>query len=277
MLFIIGLPKAISNRIKDEATTNGIEIGCILADVTPSGKLQLVPFETDLIYSVETYINSLENLEDGNVLVLPYALISSKMKVELETLTDLGGTVTFIKGKQDGWPRFNGSPDQSFLDHLLKAFETYYFPKKPPTPSEYFTSLSVANPRLLITSGSLDCCDRVAPQRRKFIIKCADAFVELLCSNGQIGTVLKGYFEVRSLDHAQSGGIKTHLCLVRTGQNVYSETRQTHIKQGDNTKPQAAARVYYHALLLDELGYVGLLYAGPHPSNDISRTHYLTP
>lgn len=274
-LFVVGLPKAIRKKITSDAKANDIEVDCILADVDGSGRLQLVPFETDAIYAVSAYIDSLQSYSDGNILVLPYALLSEGVTEELQTLAGLGGKVTFIKGRQDGWPRFNGSPDQPFLDLLIESFATAYFPKKPPTPSEYFASLSAANPKLLITAGSLDHCDKVASHRRKFIMQCADAFADFLGVNGQIGTTIEAYFKERKLDHAQSGGINTRLRLMRADKAVYAETRNTHLKQGEKTTPQAAPRVYYHALELDAHSYIGVTYAGPHPESDIARIHHL--
>ncbi|WP_426173171.1 hypothetical protein [Massilia sp. TWR1-2-2] len=273
-LFVVGLPKELSARLIAIASANAVRLTSILAEVNDAGKLQLVPFEVDAIYAVQGYINSLAAYEEGNVLVLPYASLSDSVSDELATLADVGGTLTFAQTKDDIWPRFNGSPDQPFLEKLFSAFVAKFFPLRPQTPSQYFGSVAERTPRLLIAQGALDLADKVAPQRKKFIMNCADAFAALVSANGKVGT-LEDYFAGRSLIHAQSGGVSASLCLMRDETSVYQETRNTHLKQGDKTTPQGSPRVYFHSLFVGKDNYVGVIYAGPHPSSDFSKTHVL--
>ena len=56
----------------------------------------------------------------------------------------------------------------------------------------------------------------------------------------------------------KAGLVSTHEC-------------HTHLKQGDNTTRIAAARVYYCTFTLVEKPYAALLYAGPHPDEDVTR------
>ncbi len=273
-LFVVGLPKALSTRLIALARANKVHLTCILAEVNDAGKLQLVPFDVNAIYAVDGYISSLDNYEDGSILVLPYVSLSDSVLAEITALEELNAKVTYAEPSDGAWPRFNGSPDQPFLDKLYGAFVAEYFPSRPQTPSQYFSSVAERTPRLLITNGALDLADKVIPQRKKFIMSCADAFADIVSANGKVGT-LEDYFAGRALIHAQSGGVDATLCLKRADVSVYSETRNTHLKQGDNTSPQGCPRVYYHSLFLGEDNYVGVIYAGPHPATGFSKTHIM--
>lgn len=271
-LFVIGLPKGLAPRITSAAKQNGIAVEFILAGQNKEGKLHLIPSEATAIYPLENYTSKME-VKDVKILLLPYAITPIAIDEELDAIEECEGTVERVSAGRDGWPRLGESPDGPFLDSLFRAFEAKYFPKKAPTPSEHFTALAESNSRLLVTTGSLDTCDKVASHRRKFLISCADACIELL-DQGNEETV-EDFFRKRALDHAQSGGIDATLRIVKDGKDAYNETRNTHLKQGDKTTPQAAARVYYHYLQLEKKRYVGILYAGIHPSSNVSKIHHI--
>jgi len=271
-LFVIGLPKGLATRIVTGAAANGIEIESILADRNDFGDLALIPTVDTAIYPLQVYTQN-KSLDTVKVLVLPYAKIPQNLHDELEVLQECGGTIEWASRGKDGWPRLGHKPDAGFLDSLFKAFQEKYFPTRALTPSEHFRALAESNPRFLVTSGSLDECDDVPNHRRKFLIKCADSCVELL--GLKIDKALEEYFEGRGIGHAQNGKEKGTLTIKKDGKQLYSETRETHLKQGDNTTRQNAARVYYHYLSIEKLNYVGILHAGPHPIGDMSRVHIL--
>jgi hypothetical protein len=56
---------------------------------------------------------------------------------------------------------------------------------------------------------------------------------------------------------------------------LFQQSSQTHLKQGDNTTPASAARVYYQLVSTTTTSYVALMYAGTHPSADLKRLHEL--
>ncbi len=272
-LFVIGLPKGIATRVVSGAATNAFNIESILSDRNDAGELQLVPTELTAIYPLQVYTQD-KALETINVLVLPYTKIPQNLRDELEVLEECGGTIEWTTRGKDGWPRLGGAPDAGFLDNLFKTFQEKYFPNKAPTPSEHFRALAQSNARFLVTDGSLDECDDVPNHRRKFLIRCADSCSELV--ELRIEESLENYFEKRGLTHAQNGKEKGTLTITKGGKEVYGETRETHLKQGDNTSRQNATRVYYHYLSIEKFQYVGILHAGPHPTGDMTRGHILS-
>ncbi|MNM98476.1 hypothetical protein D3C81_1110070 [compost metagenome] len=196
------------------------------------------------------------------------------MQDTIDTISDCGSTVEEVMAKEDGWPWLDGKPDSGFLNALFSRLQQKFFPKRALTPSEHFVALAKINNKLLITTDSLTLCDKIAPHRKKFFIQSANAFIEYLDANGEVG-ILDEFFKKREIEHAQSGGINTTLQIQLDEKVKYKETRNTHLKQGEKTTPQACPRIYYHALCLEKVHYVGILYAGPHPSTDVSRIYHL--
>lgn len=271
-LYVIGLPKGLAARVVSAAGANNITIEHVLADRNDEGELRLMPIEHTAVFHFQAYTQGKEPSK-LNVLVLPYAPIPQNLEDELDAFEAVEGKVERPSRGKDGWPRLGDKPDSGFLNSLFKAFEAKYFPVKDLTPSEHFISLAGANPRFLVTHGALDECDAVPKHRRKFLINCADSCSDLL--SVELDVTLEAYFSQRGILHAQNSKEKGTLTIHKNSKKVYGETRETHLKQGDNTTRQNAARVYYHYLTIGDDRYVGILHAGPHPIGDMTRVHVL--
>jgi hypothetical protein len=210
-------------------------------------------------------------------LVLPYAPIPINVIDELDALEDVGAEIIYFSEGNNDWPVLvkKTRPDTPFLNEVFRQLIIEIFgDEEAPLPSDYFRSISERNPNIIIAKAALDTCDQVAEYRRCFLRTAADALIELVDNNGQVGP-MDAFFRNLGLEHAQTGGINTTLTVFRDGKRIHQKTTNTHLKKGDKTTLQAAARIYYQEFFIEQQCYVAILYAGPHPDDDINCEHEL--
>ena len=271
-VFIIGLPKPIRRKIEADALRNELRLKSILCDIGKEGTLTLLPHPKQAIYDLRSYIDALEGIDDAYIIVLPYAPIPKDLDIELCTIQDIGGTTVRAIQGDDGWKKMETrKPDTALWNSISQRLLQELIPVQNELPSDYFRAASEANPQLVFAEKVFEICDQVAIHRQNFLKNAADAFTQMVEKNGQVGRV-DTFFSNFGLEHAQTGGIQNTLRVRKGGNCIYDKTSSVHLKQGDKTIPQAAARIYYHALLLEERYHVVVLYAGPHPDADISLT-----
>jgi hypothetical protein len=272
-VFMIGLPELVRLRVEAEAGRRDLEVSNIAAGVGNAGTFKLLPHANQAIYRLQEYVkDEADNYEGCFVLVLPYAQLPNDLIDELEVLKELDARVISPTPGESRWPSRSSARqrDQAFWDALYKAIiaELPGEALQLQAPSDYFQSLAANNPRLIIPSRSLESADDVAVHRYEFLRRAADALDQYAC--GGSGGRIDAFFARHGLDHAQSGGITATLKLHKGGE-VSTHECHTHLKQGDNTTRIAAARVYYYAFTLEGKSYAALLYAGPHPDEDVTR------
>lgn len=276
-VFMIGLPTLVRHRVEAEAARRDLEVLNIAAGVGNAGTFKLLPHDNQAIYRLQEYVESeADNYGGCFVLVLPYAPLPDDLIKELAVLEEFDATVIRPTPGGAGWPSKSSARrrDQAFWDALHVAI-TAQLPGEAlqlQAPSDYFQSLAAGNPRLIITPGSLESADDVAGHRYEFLRRAADALDQYARSGS--GGRIDAFFARHGLDHAQSGGITATLRLHRAGEVSIHECH-THLKQGDKTTRIAAARVYYYAFPVDGELYSALLYAGPHPDEDVTREWHL--
>lgn len=275
-VFIVGLPTFLLKRFNALAERGGLEVESVLAALGAEGYFRLSPDPEQAVHALSAYADTLAEFADAKVLVLPYAPIPGSLTDELEFVEEYGGSITHFSAGQNGWPKATVSEfNDQFYNSVLDALIGYLFPQGRPKellPSEYFVAASERQKNILIPGGSIALCDDVAKHRYKFMRTAADA-LERLAAHGFEGTV-EEFFKSFELLHAQSGGILAELEVFRAGKRQHKGASHTHLKQGDGTKKIAAARVYYYRFDIDK-PYVAILYAGPHPDNNVSRQHSL--
>lgn len=277
-VFVIGLFKSLQRKFDADCGRKGIDGRSVLAGIGAKGTLTLLPFENEAVHAFRGYVDSLVAYTDAHVVVFPYAPIPADLEAELETVAEMGGVVIRASNGQDGWPALGKKqkPDTAIINtaytrlwNALPATEE----DETPCPSEYFRLVAEANPQIIFATGVFATCDTVADHRYDFLRSAVDALVEFAMDGA--GGRIDAFFRARGLDHAQTGGITTTLEVYAGAETIHNDSSNMHLKQGDKTTPQGAARLYYQVFTHRELTYVVVLYAGPHPDRDIRWTHTL--
>ena len=273
-VLIIGLPRKVRQRVEIAATRNGVRITSILAGLRSDRTFQLLPHPSQAVHTVRSYIDKFDDLSDVSILVLPYAPIPDDLKNELDALNALGGNLRSPVPGANDWPAFRKrkkrDSDHIFDRELYERITSIVCSRQAAElPSVYFGRLQTDHSRLLIADGVLGLCDSVAPHRYEFMRVSVDALVEILQVGGSVGA-MQEFFSARGLTLAQSGGISTTIRVIRAGSVLLKETSNMHLKQGDSTTPQSAARIYFQPFSIDAEYYIAITYAGPHPDRNAS-------
>jgi hypothetical protein len=271
-VFVLGLFRPLQRKFDGDCTRHGFHNSKVLADIGAKGTLTLLPIENDAVYALRAYLDSLEDYKDAYVIVLPYAPVPQNLEVELQAIIDCGGNVVRGEDGREGWPLLapKKRPDTAFINATYaRLWQCMPIQALIPQvlPSEYFRQVVDGNNQILIADDVYATCDLVAIHRYDFMKRAIDALVEF-ATDGSGGRI-DAFFRARALDHAQSGGINASLEILCDGEIVLSESSNTHLKQGDKTTPEGAARLYYHHFFFTDRTYVAILYAGPHPDRDV--------
>lgn len=272
-LCIVGLPEKLKNQANSEAKRRDASLTSLYVGKHPRNDcLWFIPNPEYAKSILDRFTESLEDLEDGIIYVLPYVPIPSEIQGELQAFEELGGSVQRVDAGRRRFPELlSGLPTEPFLKQLFAGVSRLLATEE--IPSESFLALAQRDSRFVVTKGSLDTCDAVPRLRYQFLYRCVEAFEDLLQSS--TGQRWDQFFEGQGLTHAQSGGITTTLEMHMPDGEVRKQSSQTHLKQGDGTTPASAARVYYQLVSTPTATYVALMYAGTYPSGDLKRLHVL--
>lgn len=276
-VFVIGLFKALQRRFEGDCARKGVRYKAVLADRGREGTLTLLPVGDDAKHALLAYADGLDDYKEGYVIALPYADMPPDLENELQALADLGCTVVRATNGEDDWPTLKRRerPDNIILNAAYARLwrdVPVVEAEAEPAVSDYFRQLADSSDRILFADSVFDTCDAVAPHRREFMRRSADALLEFIRigSNGRIDS----YFRAKGIEHAQTGGINATFEAFLNERRVHKETSNVHLKKGDNTKPEGAARLYYQIFVFNSRDYVVVLYAGPHPDRDVSWTYH---
>jgi hypothetical protein len=277
-VFVLGLFRPLQRKFDSDCVRQGLRNSKVLADIGAKGTLTLLPIESDAVHAFRAYLDSLDDYHDAHVVVLPYAPIPANLEIELKAIVECGGTVIRGEDGKDGWPQL--APKKRPDTALINAAYVRLWQGMPvlaavtqTLPSEYFRQVVDGNSQILIADEVYDTCDLVAAHRHDFLKRAIDALVEFVADGS--GGRIDAFFRERALEHAQTGGITATLELSCGGEQVLKNSTNTHLKQGDKTTPEGAARMYYHHFAFKERTYVAVLYAGPHPDRDVRRSYNL--
>ncbi|HVV15997.1 MAG TPA: hypothetical protein VHH90_02240 [Polyangia bacterium] len=129
-------------------------------------------------------------------------------------------------------------------------------------PSVAFQAAAQNEPRLVVPPDSIVHADRISPRRHHFANKAAAALAEY-AAGPSVASGLEAFFKDRHLDFAPNG-VRADYTLRRLGRSVSTGHTEWHLKEGDRTTADDAARVYFHRYN----AFVIVLRCGPHPSGD---------
>ena len=278
-VFIVGLPKLVRNRTESALRAAGYFARSIQADrLAKRGILALLPDASHAPDMLRAYCDSLESYDQAKIYVLPFAWIPDELYDELDCLEEMGAEVIEFEMGADGCPTvdpINPTLDQAFQDDVVSLLKKQIIGDQPELlPSEHIQQATAQHPELIVVHDAIELCDQVAKARFPWVISAINALIEMIGANGEIGEH-ELFFAQRGLIHAQTGGIAINLEVFHEGKSIRELESSVHLKKGDKTTPQSAARIYYQTLSHKQKFYVFLLYIGPHPDRDLERTHHL--
>lgn len=279
-VFLIGVPKQLRRRIESALEGRGISPSTVISDSDKTGRLQLMPKPEVAVTLLRQYYEPLDGgFENAEVYVLPYAPVPDDVENELGQMVELGAQVYDFEMEVDGWPYLHlprPKLNQEFLDALFNVLMDALVDEIAPEPtlSQHVTTAVASSPRLIMVDDALALCDELPDHRHGFVTTAMEAFVALVAGNG-CGVGLDEFFKTRNLRFAKTGGIQTKLEISVNGKVIRDEVHHIHLKSGDCTSPQAAARIYFQMFIHERLLWVFLLYVGPHPDTNITRKIHL--
>lgn len=274
-VIIIGMPVSIRAGFELAARTHGIDLFLVLAAPGNQGPLQLRPHIGQAASDLEDYLDALPYWSEAHVIILPYTDLPEALDDLVVIVEDAGGCVIEPSQGEEGWPTAprGKAPDRAFYDALYSKLAQRLFPPPEvvacPLPSASLRS-ALARQKFLVAADSVfDHCDDINHLRHQFVADTLDAFVDVL-TNGPGGRI-DAFFDTRGLTHAQSGGSKVKVEIWCSGVKLKAFSIQTHLKRGDHTTAEGAARIYYCTFQLREFKYLGVLYVGVHPDGEMAR------
>lgn len=140
-----------------------------------------------------------------------------------------------------------------------------------PTPSAAFAE-AARSPNLIICKAALERLAVIASHRYGFIHAAVTALVDMAKLGGPVGG-LYAFFKARGMERklATTGG-STYVISVRKDGILIpdlSTSFQLHLKEGDNTSPEAAVRLYFGTFSYEKKFYIAVFYCGPHLDDDV--------
>lgn len=164
--------------------------------------------------------------------------------------------------------RFQDQPLRQWLVPAPELVETV------PIPSQAFAAASAAEPRLVLCADALARADEVELYRHKFMARAADLLGRL--ARGEALGPPRDWKGLHGVDFA-GGGRVLYRYDATCGHETLNDTADKHLKEGDHTTPQAAARVYFSRVRFSSGDRVVVFYVGPHPADGTYKASVVIP
>lgn len=140
-------------------------------------------------------------------------------------------------------------------------------------PSAILIAAAARSPNLIIHPDALYYADQLVEHRWRFVTASADLLARY-ASGEQLGA-LRDWKQNFAVDFAANGPVSfkyewTHVSECRKGRTEW------HLKEGDNTTRESAARIYFDRVEFSKGARVVVLYVGPHPDNGERKLTFTT-
>lgn len=113
---------------------------------------------------------------------------------------------------------------------------------------------------LVFSDTALVSANDIAPLRWGFANRAAALLRRLAC--GEDLGAMRNWRADYNVDFAANGRVR---CVYHVPDHPHSKKTEWHLKDGDNTTADAAARVYFNCHPVNRVNHVLVLYVGPHP------------
>lgn len=127
-------------------------------------------------------------------------------------------------------------------------------------PSINFQRAAGAQPRLILADAALRSADEIAAHRWLFASKAA-ALLARYAGGEDLGR-MRDWAHLHGVSFAANGPVEHSFRL--SNQHAPTKT-QWHLTEGNNTTPQAAARIYFGTGTVNGVEHTLIFYVGPHP------------
>lgn len=131
-------------------------------------------------------------------------------------------------------------------------------------PRAAFAAALAAGAKFIVADGALDSADKLSVHRHRFVERSVTALDECARDPAAAG-IPREWESTRGLAFAPNGKVVFKYRLMRGGVCVKTARTQWHLKSGDATSRESAARIYFTIEIVGEDRYVVVLYCGPHP------------
>lgn len=268
-LLVIGLPIRKKTLFLAAAKKRGLDTELLLIKRHNDRHL-LIPPQGQSVVALKRFIDT-HPMPGATIVVVPYAERAHEMEQMLQDFVEYAdGIVHRPVPEHDGWPKSlidnpdNADVEDELYQALLKLLG-WEEPINKSVPSDRFRKSKEDCDDYEILGNALDRCDEVAEVRHAFLKRSAEALEDLCRKKGQVGMSLDAFFTKKRAPLAQTGGMQTSVCLMKGTRLLHQSDSNMHLKEGENTTPQAAARVYFQHLTFKDKYRMYLMYAGPHP------------
>jgi hypothetical protein len=159
--------------------------------------------------------------------------------------------------------------DQQLREWLVpKGHVTVAYEK----PSATLLAAANRSPNLILHADALHFADQLVEHRWRFVTASADLLARY--ADGEQLGALRDWKQNFAVDFAANGPVSfkykwSHVSEYRDGRTEW------HLKEGDNTTRESAARIYFARVEFSKGAKVVVLYVGPHPDKG-ERTLTLT-
>jgi hypothetical protein len=156
--------------------------------------------------------------------------------------------------------RIEDQPLREWLSPPSRSLVSYV------SPSKAFFDAASREPTLLIAPNALDSADELAELRWKFTQRSADFLAKYAAAADQAGAP-QDWKAKHGVDFAPNGGVSfKYTCHCNCDSARHQGRTEWHLKEGDRTARESAARIYFVRVNCTTGARVAVLFVGPHPT-----------
>lgn len=152
-------------------------------------------------------------------------------------------------------------------DQLLREWLLAYPPEEPspPLPSEAFESAAKSTRRLVLCDNALKTADELDDMRWSFAAKAAQVLARMSMGDDTLGPP-RNWSSAHAVPFAVNGRVRFTYKVTLRG-TAHSLTTEWHLKLGDKTARERAARIYFCQMSIEGQQWVLVAFVGPHPED----------
>lgn len=159
--------------------------------------------------------------------------------------------------------------DQQLRDWLLGDAEVA---RSTPTPVVAFADASAASSSLVLHGEAVTRADEIDQSRWEFAATSAELLRRLAAGDPELGS-LRYWASTYGVVFAANGQVSYSYQADLDGEPL-KRSSEWHLKAGDNTTAEKAARIYFTTETVGERTYVLVAYVGPHPKDGKYKANF---